>query len=49
MKCTKCYRPLLRCQACKGHPGQSILGDSLHCSKCRDTGWVCGDHDGYWE
>jgi hypothetical protein len=44
MKCEKCNRPLLKCQGCNGHPHRG----GLTCSKCRNTGMVCPDHQGNW-
>lgn len=49
MTCSKCHTRLHECSVCKGQTATSILGDKLTCRACNSTGWVCGNHDGYWE
>ena len=50
LKCQKCFRPLVQCQACNGTggKGQGFFGD-LSCSKCGSTGLVCPEHGAYWQ
>lgn len=48
MKCTKCFSALRDCKACNGGRASGLLG-KLTCSKCNNTGSVCGQHGGFWK
>ena len=49
MTCNKCYSSLSVCRDCDGQTRKSILGDTLTCSTCRSTGYLCPTHDGHWQ
>jgi hypothetical protein len=48
MKCRKCSRPVHMCQACDGGRKRGAFG-ALTCKNCNTTGYVCGEHGGYWK
>lgn len=46
MQCQKCFKNLQTCQGCSGRSG---VGTGRTCSKCKNTGLVCIDHEGFWK
>lgn len=48
MKCKKCSRTVHECPSCKGGSVRGMFG-ALTCSKCNNTGYLCGTHAGHWK
>lgn len=46
MDCSKCFKTLFECPACKGGSVHGMFG-KLTCSKCNNTGRLCPTHDGH--
>jgi hypothetical protein len=49
MQCSRCFTALYMCHYCEGQTKKSLLGDTLTCKTCRSTGWLCPEHEGFWE
>jgi hypothetical protein len=49
MTCQRCYGDVYECSDCDGQTKKSLLGDTLSCSTCRSTGYVCPQDGGYWQ
>jgi hypothetical protein len=49
MSCRKCGKTVHECNSCKGGSARGAFGNKLTCSKCNNTGYLCGSHAGNWK